>query len=366
MLARVPVARRNIFSDRRRLVPGVFGVGAAIALIFLLQALWGGFQVQLGAFAKNAGGELFVGDRGTRTSWESSIVSLTAVEQIRAIAGVERADPIMLRTTILTLHDRKVFAALVGYEPGGLGGPWRITDGRAVQDPREAVIDRTLARQHDIKLGGSVQVQGERFRVVGLSDGTRTWMSAYVFVSRDAAGALFKTSGTASFILVRAAQPGAVAARIDREQGLTALTVTQLVVNDRKLIAGIMEGPIELMVLIAFAAGTLIVALTVYSQVVERVREYGIVKAMGAGRRRLFAIVLGQTLVLSAFGLVAGFTLFKAGGWLVVRLRPQFWLSLSGPQVVQVVGAAALMAVLAAVVPTRRIARLDPASVYRG
>lgn len=364
--ARVPVARRNILADRRRLVTGVFGVGAAIALIFLLQSLWGGFQVQLGSYAKNVGAQVFVGDLGTRTSWESSVVPLAAIDQIRAIPGVERADPIFLRSTILTLHARKVFAALVGYEPGALGGPWRISAGHGVQTAGEVVIDRTLARQHDIGLGDALEVQGARFRVVGLSDGTRTWMSAYVFVSREAAAGLYKTSGTASFILVETTQPAAVSARIAREVALTPLEVRELVRNDRKLIAAIMQGPIELMVLIAFAAGTLIVALTVYSQVVERVREYGIVKALGAGWKRLFAIVLGQTLVLAALGLIAGFGLSKAGGWLVIWLRPQFWLSLSGTQALQVVGAAAAMALLAAVVPTRRIARLDPASVYRG
>lgn len=366
MGARVPVARRNIFSDRRRLRTGVFGVGVSIALIFLLQGLWGGFQVQLAAYAENAGVQLFVGDRGTRTSWESSVVPLAAVDQLRAIADVRRADPISSRTTILTLHGRKVFATLVGYEPGGLGGPWRITEGRSVRGTGEAVIDRTLARQHGITAGGSVQVQGERFRVVGLSAGTRTWMSAYVFVSRAAAAALFKTPETANFVLVRTSRPDAVAARIARGQGLGALTVPQLVENDRRLIAGIMAGPIELMVLIAFVAGTLVVALTVYAQVVERAREYGIIKAMGAGRRRLFAIVLEQTFVLAAFGLVAGSALFWVGGWAVVWLRPQFSLSLSGAQIGQVAGAAVLMALIAAVVPTRRIARLDPASVYRG
>lgn len=44
--AQVPVARRNILADKRRLSIAVVGVGAALGLIFLLEGLWKGFQVQ--------------------------------------------------------------------------------------------------------------------------------------------------------------------------------------------------------------------------------------------------------------------------------------------------------------------------------
>lgn len=362
----VPVARRNILFDRRRLATGVFGVGAAIALIFLLQGLWGGVQVQISAYAENVGADLFVGDKGTQTTSESSTVPLAVLPAIRVIPGVAQADPIVARSTILTFHDRKVFTALVGYEPGRIGGPWRVLEGRAVTGDDEAVLDRTLARQHDVRIGDEVEVMGEQFRVVGLSGGTRTWMSAYVFVSHDAGERLFRTTGTTNFVLVRTDRPNEVAREIEQRLGLTTLTVPELVGNTRELFAGIMKGPLELMVLIAFAAGTLIVALTVYSQVIERVREYGIVKAMGARGRRLFAIVLGQTMVVAVLGLGVGYGLFRAGGWVVVALRPQFWVSLSGTAALTAVVAAGLMAVLASIVPTRRIARLDPATVYRG
>lgn len=362
---RVPVARRNIAFDRRRLATGVSGVGAAIALIFLLQGLWGGVQQQISTYVERSGAQLFVGDSGTRTTSESSVVPVSAVSDIRGLPGVEAADPVYLRSTILTLHGRKVFAGLVGAVPGGMGGPWKIAEGRTVGANDEVVLDRTLARQHGVRVGVTLEVMGARFRVVGLSAETRTWMSAYVFISHTAAQSLFRTPDTTRFVLVRTLRPASVAPEIDR-LGLSALTQAQLVRGDRDVFAGIMKGPLELMVLIAFAAGTLIVALTVYSQVIERAREYGIVKAMGARGRRLFGIVLGQTLVLTAAGLAAGFVLFEAGGWAVTSLRPQFWVHLSGAQMLQVVVAAAAMAILAAVVPTRHIARLDPSTVYRG
>ena len=121
--------------------------------------------------------------------------------------------------------------------------------------------------------------------------------------------------------------------------------------------------PLRLMVAIAFLAGVLIVALTVYAQVAERRREYGIIKALGASRRRLGVLALAQTLVLAVLGLAAGGLLLaaRALGW----TRPQFEVVITGGLLVQAIGAALVMALLAAI-PARRLARLDPATAYRG
>lgn len=51
----VPLARRNAFADRQRLAIAVLGVGLALGLIFLLQGLWQGFQVQISAYEDNGG-----------------------------------------------------------------------------------------------------------------------------------------------------------------------------------------------------------------------------------------------------------------------------------------------------------------------
>ena len=58
--AGVPVGRRNLFADRRRLVISVVGVAAALALIRLLQGLWLGFQRQITAYEDNVGADPFI------------------------------------------------------------------------------------------------------------------------------------------------------------------------------------------------------------------------------------------------------------------------------------------------------------------
>jgi putative ABC transport system permease protein len=367
VFGRVPVARRNILADRRRLFIAVAGIGVALGLIFLLEGLWQGFQVQISAYEDNVGADLFVGQAGVHNFLgDTSVIPKSAAEQVQAIPSVDSADPITARFVILDLHGRKQFTFLIAAEQGRIGGPWRLAAGRRVAEADEAVIDRTLADQHGVAVGERIDIAGRPFEVVGLSEQTRSWMSSFVFVSPTAAETLLRSAGTASYLLVNAADPEMTARLIETRTGLTALPAATLAENDRVQLSKVFGEPINLMVGVAFVAGTIIVALTVYSAIVERIREYGIAKAMGARWARLFGIVLGQTLVLAALGTVAGFLVYLGAYRLVALVRPQFWVHLTPSTVLLVIAAAALMALLAAVIPTRRVARLDPASVYRG
>jgi putative ABC transport system permease protein len=114
VFGRVPVARRNILADRRRMLIAVAGIGVALALIFLLEGLWRGFQVQISAYEDNVRADLFVGQAGVHNFLgDTSVIPTTAADEVRGIPGVTRVDPITARFVILDLHGRKQFTFLV-------------------------------------------------------------------------------------------------------------------------------------------------------------------------------------------------------------------------------------------------------------
>jgi len=363
----VPIARRNILADRRRLTISTVGVGLAVALIFLLEGLWAGLLDQISAYPDHLDATYVARAASARSLVEGSVPP-TAPDAIRSIPGVTRADPVIAHYVILDLHGSKKPAVVIGYDPGGAGGPWSIAEGQPVSSgSRGIVMDETLAHDHGIDVGGSLEMQGRPFAVTGLSAGTQSFMGvAYVFTSLETARAIFGQEGTATFVLVDAEVAGRVGDEIARATGLAVETPDQVARDERELYATILGKPIVLMVVVAFVAGTLIVALTVYSAIVDRIREYGIAKAIGARWTRLLRIVAGQTLVLAALGLISGAVFYEGGSRLIVALRPQFESVLTPRIVGEVVVAAIVMGLLAAIVPTRRVTRLDPADVYKG
>ena len=362
---RVGVARANLLADRRRLTAGVFGIGLAIMLVLLLDGLWQGLERQASAYPDSVGAGLFVTQRGVRDFLgETSTIPIATVDRVRATPGVDWADPVRGQYVVFDLHDTKIAAYVVGYERGGHGGPWELDSGREPRRDDEVVVDRALARRHGLDVGDHLEVAGSPFTIVGLARASAV-MTGFVFMTHRATAELFRTPGTTSFVLVGTSTPGAVQARLERE-GLAVLTRGRVAANDRELFIGVFGSPLRLMVAVAFAVGALVIALTVYASVVERRREYGIVKAIGASGRAITGMVVRQTLMLTAIGLAVGGVLFVGARWVLAAMRPQFSIVLTSGGVVRALVAALAMGLVASVIPARAVATAEPAAVYRG
>jgi putative ABC transport system permease protein len=365
MSGRVPLARRNLLAEPRRLLAGVAGIGLALMLILLLGGLWAGIQAQSARYINASGAALWVLPPGTRTLFaEGTQLPTSTLETVRNTPGVDWAAPAWGQFAILQLHDRRAAVVLIGSSPGQPGVAWSLSRGRAPAADNEVAIDRVLAAKHGLGLGDRLAVADRGYRVVGITRHA-SFMTGYVFATHRAVETLLGALGKTNAILVGTDQPTMVRARL-AASGLTVLATPQLRRTAVKLNTKVFGAPLRLMVAIAFAAGVLIVALTVYAQVAERRREYGIVKALGASSRRLVALAVTHTLVMAALGLVAGGLLLAAGRALLAWARPQFEVVITPGLLAQAVGAALVMALLAAIIPARRLARLDPASAYRG
>jgi putative ABC transport system permease protein len=364
-MRRVPLARRNLLAEPRRLAAGVVGIGLALMLIGLLGGLWEGIQAQSAQYVNSSGAALWVLPPGTRTLFaEGTEFPTSTLRTVRATRGVAWAAPAWGLFAILNLHDERAAVVLVGSTPGQPGGAWALARGRAPAADDEVAIDRALAGKHGLRLGDRLAVADRSYRIVGITRNAG-FMTGYVFATHRAVETLLGAPGKTNAILVGTAQPAAVRDRL-AASGLAVVDTPELRRTAIQLNTKVFGPPLKLMVAIAFAAGVLIVALTVYGQVAERRREYGIVKALGAGSHRLAALALAQTLVLAALGLAAGGLLLVAGRALLAWVRPQFEVVITPDLLLQAVGAAVVMALLAAIVPARRLARLDPATAYRG
>lgn len=345
----------------------LLGIGACIALILLLQGLWNGTRAQISAYPDNSGAELFVGAAGARNlASDRSTVPTALADEIGSLEGVSDASPIGARFVILDLHGTKIPMTVVGSAPGAMGGPWNLGAGRAPGASAEIALDEVTADEHGLGLGDELGFMDRQLQVVGLLKDSRSWMTGMAFVTLDALQAMQRTPGAASFILVNTDFPAAVSDAIDARYEVEVLTAQELADNERRLYADIIEAPLLLMIGIAFAAGTMIVALTAYSSLVERLREFGVARAIGARSRDLLRTVLGETLLLAIGGVAVGFVLFGAATQVLSSVKPQFWTVISPRTAVAVVGSALFMAALATYFPVRRVSRVEPASVYRG
>lgn len=364
MLRRVPVSRRQVAAEPRRLVASALAVGTALMLILLLDGLWTGITRSVTAYEDQAGADLFVAENGTRNFFGAvSQIPAGTADDIRTIDGVRWAAPIRTFLAILTLHDRKVPVSVIGWDPQGPGGPWTINEGRPPRADDEIAIGEAMANRHGIRVGTRLAVMGHEFTVVGTS--TDTFMLSFLFMTRASSDAVLQAPGTTSFVLVSTDNPDAVRS-FAAVRGLTVLDRDQLAANDVKVMTRAYAVPMTVMRLVAFAIGVLVVTLTVYATIVDRRREYGIVKAMGGNGWMLWRIAFGHTVLIAVAGFLASVPLFLVARTVIAAVRPQFWIILTTGSVVRGMIVAAVMAIVASMLPARRLAVLEPAVAYGG
>jgi putative ABC transport system permease protein len=193
-------------------------------------------------------------------------------------------------------------------------------------------------------------------------------MTSYFFLPKETAEELLLAPGATSYLLVTTSD-GAnlddILRRLKDLSGITALTKREMAVNDLKLFAKVFSAPIKLMVGIAFLVGTMIVGLVIYTITVERQREYGVIKAIGAANKVLYQVVFTQALVAALAGVITGVLLAYGVSQWIMTARPQFLIIFDPNDVGWALVAGLGMALLAAFFPGRMVAGLAPAEVFR-
>ncbi|NOH02641.1 MAG: FtsX-like permease family protein [Chloroflexi bacterium] len=363
------LARRNLFQDKTRLALSVGGVALAVMLILILKGFLAGMNRQITSYIDRSSGSIVVAQEDVvNLLGATSLLPEGILQKAEAIRGVEEAVPVLSQFIILDLHGKKQPAYMIGYEPNQGGGPWELIAGREPRSKKEIVFDRVLAQRHDLNLGDQVEVMGTDFTIVGLSNGTTSWMTSFFFVRKRDAENLLMAPGATSFLLLtteEGADTNRILQRLNDFSGVNALTKQEMAANDLKLFAKVFSAPLRLMVGIAFLVGTMIVGLIIYTATVERQREYGVIKAIGAQNRFLYRIVVAQALFASIVGSLLGVLLANGAAQWIMSAKPQFLIIFDPVDGAQALLAGLGMALLASVFPTRVVANLAPAEVFR-
>ncbi|MBI5232630.1 MAG: FtsX-like permease family protein [Coriobacteriales bacterium] len=366
----VALASRNLFENRTRLVVSVAGVVLAALLILVLDGVLAGATRQVTTFMDNVPFDLVVSQRGVRNlHMTTSFFAESKLREIARIDGVRHADPVLYTTTFLTLRGQRSLAYLIGYEPGRPGGPWAWA-GRQVLPTRDGIIvDARIAEDFGGRIGDPVTAGGADLRLEGLAKGTTSILNSIAFMDRDAFESAQGLQGVVSFGLITL-DPGADADRVARQirreiPGVTVLTREEFADSERRVVSDMSTELMQMMNFIGFLVGLAVVALTVYTTTLQKLSEYGILKAIGASNARLVRVVCAQSAISITLGLLGalGIALLLQGalGYFGGRVP----MVVTWASVLKVTIGAAAVGSLASLLPIARIARLKPAEVFR-
>ena len=399
----VRVALRFLREGRMQTVLIIVGVAAGVAVIAYISALINGLQNS--TLTKTLGAQAHISVRAPddivtpaalprpgatvltetqpRAQRPRSVANwqalLPLLEKMPNVAGVSP----MVSGAGLALRGEAVLSiALMGVDleryDRMIGLRSKVVAGTARLEPGEAIVGRELAQDLGVRVGDRLTVQtttsSESLRVTALVDlGVRDLNRRTVIVPLRAAQNLLALPGGATGLDltlhdVWTAQSLAEALRAqfpyknESWQESNAQLVSAL--NAQSVSTSIIRG-VVLAVVVLGIASVLVVS------VVQKRREIGILRAMGATRGQVLRLFLVQGAVVGALGSALGLLLAVALIWAFTSFvrgsdgLPLFNISLPLDTAVRVALVATVCGVLAAIAPARRAAQLDPAQAIR-
>jgi putative ABC transport system permease protein len=371
MSATLLLTRRNLTRNRVRLVASMGGIALALSLTLALDAVYAGVANQLTTYIERGGADVWVAQSGVRNlHMVASSLSATVVDEVAAVEGVTAVTPILEATDTVAAGEERAVVYVVGLpEAASMGGPWEIVEGRSTVGRGEIIVDGGFARRAGVAIGDTVGVMGGQARIVGLSRGTASLVNAVAFVSFDDFATMRGGSQVVSFVLVRVAAgaaPQAVAADIERiVPGVTAQSRDDFIAQERRIVTDMSADVISIMGVIGFVVALAIMALTVYVATLARRREFGVLKALGARNRVLYRVVLAQAGVSVVIGFTVGLAFTALLSLAIQRTDLNLELAITAGSLVKVAGFAVVIAGLAAILPIRQVAGVDPGVVFR-
>ena len=365
----VPLARRNFFQDRRRSALAVGGIAVALLLVLVLDGIFAGALRQVTAYLRNVPADVIVSQQGVRTMHMSaSALSEDTPAQIESLPGVAWAEGI--RYTSGTLHSRgqSQLGYIIGYDTAtGRAGPWDLTLGHP---PRagEVVLDKVGADNLGVGVGDTVEVLGRPFTVSGLSEGGTSITNTTAFLRTEDFADI--RGPALSYVLV-GAKPGVDARTLQRSlaaqiPGITVQTRDEFVHEEGRIVRDMTADIMQIMSIVAFLIALAVIALTLFTATLSKLREYAVVKALGGSSWRLSSTVFVQAVWAIALALVAATLLAFAVAAAVGVTTPNIRLAIEPGSVARVGLAALIAGALGALVPLRRVIRLDPATAFKG
>jgi putative ABC transport system permease protein len=239
----------------------------------------------------------------------NSNVNEDQVGSIDAYPGVAKVTGALLGTTKVGA-DNPLFVE-IGIRPDSLADfGVTVVDGRAFteQAPDEVMLGWRAARTLHKRVGDTVVIDTP-FRVVGIYSTGQALGDAGAMFPLRAFQAAQRQPGQLTLLFVRV-DPGtdvpALQRRIDRDypELVTVRTIAEYGRADRSLalLSAADRGTAVLAVLI----GAVVVMSTMLMTFLERIREFGILSAVGWSRRRVLALVFGESLGIGLLGAVLG------------------------------------------------------------
>lgn len=244
-----------------------------------------------------------------------------------------------------------------------MGTPFRFLEGGPFEGPYDIIIDDFLAASKNLHVGSKIEVLNHEFRVCGVVENGK---GARKFMPMTTVQELIGANGKASMFYVKLDDPklaDAVVDEIHKVPGMSDYSVQSLAAWLSMMTPSNIPGFsafINVVIGVSVCIGFIVIFQSMYTAVMERTREIGILKSMGASKAYIVGLIVRETLFLAVAGTICGVLLSYATRYGIVHRFQTVRMIVDPGWILRAAVIAIVGALFGALYPAYRAAKKDP------
>jgi putative ABC transport system permease protein len=340
-----------------RTLLGVIAIGIQVTMVLTLVGLSEGLLQDQKQRARGVGADLVVRPPG------SSIIGFNANMPAGILGFVQKQPHVAIATGVL-IQPIGGLNSVTGIDLPTflqLGGNFRFNHGGPFQASNDIIVDEYYATQHKLHVNDTVQILNKHWRVSGIVE---PGVLSREFVQLSVLQDLSANSGKVTAIYVKLDDPS----RTDEVIAALKSKLTDYPIysmDEFSSLFSISNVPmlsqfIGVVIGLGVLVGFLVVFLSMYTAVLERTRQIGVLKALGASPGFIIGLLIRETTLLALAGSVFGILLTYLTRWVIKSLVPGSLIQAIVPEWWPIAAAIAIGgALLGTIYPGLKAARQD-------
>jgi len=333
-------------------------IGVQVTMILTLVGLSRGTLDDMQRRARGVNADIVVRPPG------SSVIGLSSAPMSEKLVAFVESQPHVALATGVAVFGIGGVNTVTGIDLdkfNRMSGGFKYLSGGPFRGPDDVIVDEYYARQNGLKTGDPVQFMNRTWRVCGVVEPGKM---ARIFIALPRLQEFSSNTGKISMIYVKADDPAnipSVHAHLKSqlkeypiftmEELISQITVTNL--HGLQTFTYVVIG-------ISVIVGFLVVFLSMYTAVLERTREIGILKSLGATPLFVLGILVRETLFLALIGSVIGILFTYGTRWTIMTYVPGSLIQVIVPDWWPISAMVAILgALMGALYPGWKAARQD-------
>ena len=338
-----------------RTVLSAVAIGVQVTMILTLVGLSRGVLGGMAARSRGTGADILV------RPGSSSIIGASG-NMPEKVVDVIRKQPHVAQATASLVQPIGNFDSIAGIhleEFNRISGGLQYLKGGPFQGPDDLVVDEVFARARKVNVGDKIEF-GPTWRVTGIVEQGKL---SRAFADMGALQNKYSAHGYANWIYVKADEPGNIPAVIEGlKLGLADYKIYSM--EELSSLFSVDNVPYlsrftTVVIGLAVVVGFLVVGLSMYTAVLERTREIGILKALGASPAYIVGILMRETVLLAIAGTLLGIGMTYGSRELMAIFAPAMPQVIVPDWYLKAAGISLFGAILGALYPGLKAARQD-------